>query len=400
MPSGGPQQDPRLQRRVVAAAAPGRRVRRRGSPASLAPPLTVGQRSPAELVDRYQLACRPVRDLIVDYLQERQPAAGLPQPGYPRPAAGPELLGRPGAPSSRHRQPAPAAGRRRRLEAAAAQPGPGGSRARRRAAADLAATTLTPVRAFYLDLACPGPRRTRPAGGRGPFPARSASEHIEPRKDKRRRKSRMDAGPASGSPSCRSWPAPSPARHARRPSRWRRPRPPRPAQPFTAAGQTPHPLRGPAWPAAGSGATTATASRHDLTGRRPRVLDMGDRRGAAGDRHPGRGTHRADPPQPDPVPAARHRRTGAAAADRPVQDRHRTAPARLPRPRRRPVRDHHPGPRTGRERSRWSPPTTSTSRSGCPRHRCCSSGAAAPSSGRSPPAPSGTCSTRHSAAPG
>ncbi|MEV5240167.1 tyrosine-type recombinase/integrase [Streptomyces cinnamoneus] len=33
-----------------------------------------GQLTPAELVDRYQLACRPVRDLIVDYLCERQPA--------------------------------------------------------------------------------------------------------------------------------------------------------------------------------------------------------------------------------------------------------------------------------------------------------------------------------------
>ena len=29
---------------------------------------------PGELVDRYQLHCRPVRDLIVDYLAERQPA--------------------------------------------------------------------------------------------------------------------------------------------------------------------------------------------------------------------------------------------------------------------------------------------------------------------------------------
>ena len=27
-----------------------------------------------ELVDRYPLACRPVRDLIVDYLRERQPS--------------------------------------------------------------------------------------------------------------------------------------------------------------------------------------------------------------------------------------------------------------------------------------------------------------------------------------
>jgi hypothetical protein len=35
---------------------------------------TAGQLTPEELVDRYQLRCRPVRDLLVDYLRERQPA--------------------------------------------------------------------------------------------------------------------------------------------------------------------------------------------------------------------------------------------------------------------------------------------------------------------------------------
>ena len=34
----------------------------------------LGQRSPAELVDRYQLRCAPVRDLLVHYLTERSPA--------------------------------------------------------------------------------------------------------------------------------------------------------------------------------------------------------------------------------------------------------------------------------------------------------------------------------------
>ena len=34
--------------------------------------ITVGQRTPAELIDRFELACRPVRDLLVDYLSERQ----------------------------------------------------------------------------------------------------------------------------------------------------------------------------------------------------------------------------------------------------------------------------------------------------------------------------------------
>ena len=35
---------------------------------------TTGPRSPDELIDRYRLRCRPVRDLLVDYLRERQPA--------------------------------------------------------------------------------------------------------------------------------------------------------------------------------------------------------------------------------------------------------------------------------------------------------------------------------------
>jgi len=33
-----------------------------------------GQLTPAQLIDRYDLACRSVRDLLVDYLSERQPA--------------------------------------------------------------------------------------------------------------------------------------------------------------------------------------------------------------------------------------------------------------------------------------------------------------------------------------
>jgi integrase len=35
---------------------------------------TAGQRTPEELIDRHQLTCRPIRDLLVDYLRERQPA--------------------------------------------------------------------------------------------------------------------------------------------------------------------------------------------------------------------------------------------------------------------------------------------------------------------------------------
>ena len=43
------------------------------APARLRELRTGGQKTPGELIDRYQLACRPVRDLLVDYLRERQP---------------------------------------------------------------------------------------------------------------------------------------------------------------------------------------------------------------------------------------------------------------------------------------------------------------------------------------
>jgi hypothetical protein len=35
---------------------------------------TAGQRTPEEMIDQHNLACRPIRDLLVDYLRERQPA--------------------------------------------------------------------------------------------------------------------------------------------------------------------------------------------------------------------------------------------------------------------------------------------------------------------------------------
>jgi Phage integrase family len=45
-----------------------------GAPAVLRELRAAGQRTPAELIDRYGLTCRPLRNLLVDYLKERQPA--------------------------------------------------------------------------------------------------------------------------------------------------------------------------------------------------------------------------------------------------------------------------------------------------------------------------------------
>ena len=44
------------------------------APATLRELRTLGQRTPEQLIDRYGLVCQPIRDLLVDYLKERQPA--------------------------------------------------------------------------------------------------------------------------------------------------------------------------------------------------------------------------------------------------------------------------------------------------------------------------------------
>ncbi len=45
-----------------------------GAPPTLRALRTAGQPSTEELIDRYRLSCRPIRDLLVEYLRERQPA--------------------------------------------------------------------------------------------------------------------------------------------------------------------------------------------------------------------------------------------------------------------------------------------------------------------------------------
>jgi len=106
----------------------------------------VGQRTMAELVDRYPIACRPVRDLLVRYLEERAPAMDYAS----LPALARRLVGLFWCDLERHHPgistlqlpPEVAAGwRRRALLRADGRP--------RRDAVNL----FTSVRAFYLDLA-------------------------------------------------------------------------------------------------------------------------------------------------------------------------------------------------------------------------------------------------------
>ena len=63
--------------------------------------LFTGQLTVEQMVDRYDLACRPVRDLLVDYLRERQPAHRLQHPDELGDRAGAVVLERPGGPPSR-----------------------------------------------------------------------------------------------------------------------------------------------------------------------------------------------------------------------------------------------------------------------------------------------------------
>ena len=361
---------------------------------------------PSELIDRYQLACRPVRDLLVDYLRERQPAldyTSLEQLG--------RLLGNCSGPTSSATTPASTA-----CTCPPRSPPPGSSgcgpsedrhqRRRRQDRIDAERIShrecLTPVRAFYLDLAqwavedparwapwvapCPvGAEEINQAQGQAapqvpdgrPHPrtaARPAGPGPQRRPAARRRAARCCTPPAHARP--------GDDLHRRRPD-------PDPRGRRSAARQD-----------LGRRPGHRQAPRPDHRGR-PRVLGLGRRRGAARHRHPrSRNSLRAHPPQPGPVPAAHHRRARAAAADRPVQDRRRTAPGRQPRTRRRARRHHQPGPRHQPAPSPSSPPTTSTSASGCRPPRCCSSAASAPRTGPSAPPPSATCSPPRSPAPG
>ena len=148
-----------------------------------------GQLSPGQLIDRYDLACRPVRDLLVDYLCERQPGVDFTTL---------ESISRhlgllfwkdlethhPGIASLRL-APDVAAAWKQRVQTTV---GRVGAEAKRRK--DLAGC-LNAVRAFYLDIAqwaTEDPARW--AHWAVPCPVRA--DDVRARKERSHRKSRMD----------------------------------------------------------------------------------------------------------------------------------------------------------------------------------------------------------------
>jgi integrase len=155
-----------------------------------------GQLTPEQLIDRYDLACRPVRDLLVDYLRERQP--GLDFNSLTSLAS---HLGRlfwkdlenhhPGI-ASLNLAPDIATAWKQRIQTKAARTSNGDSGAGEvRSPRSDVASCLIAVRAFYLDIAqwaAEDPARWAMWAVRCPI----RPEDVQSRKERGHRKSRMD----------------------------------------------------------------------------------------------------------------------------------------------------------------------------------------------------------------
>jgi integrase len=151
-----------------------------------------GQLSAEQLIDRYDLACRPVRDLLVDYLRERQPGIDYSTLTGLAATLGlwfwKDLEARHPGISSLKLPPDVAAGWKRRIQTRTARTAGGGERAVTREAAS---GILTGVRGFYLDLAqwaLDEPARWGPWAV--PCPIRDSD--IQHKKQQSRTKARMD----------------------------------------------------------------------------------------------------------------------------------------------------------------------------------------------------------------
>lgn len=154
-----------------------------------------GQPTCEQLIDRYAIACQPVRDVLVDYLRERQAAvdfSSLQRFAY--------LLGKlfwadieahhPGIDSLKLPRDVAAAWKQRVMTKTRAQ-APGGGTAQVVSARLDGRSVLTTVRSFYLDIAewaDDDPTRWGAHAVRCPVSASEASH----KKDRSRRKSRMD----------------------------------------------------------------------------------------------------------------------------------------------------------------------------------------------------------------
>ena len=309
------------------------------APATLREVRHAGQRTPGELID--STASPAVRSATCWWNTCRSGSPRWTTAAWrPRHISSPAVLERPGNSPPRDRQPGPAARSRRCVEGTAAllhqdRHIPGRAKLTVQQPRLNYQECLIPVRAFYMDLAqwaVEEPARW------GPWvtPCPVKGSEVTRRKARRRLKSRIDARTRERLPVL-----PVLVRRVtgQRKATEALPSAARTRQPgatFTAAGQTltravikrPALTAGKVW-----AHDLATGTRHDLTLEEDHAFWAWATVEPPPDRHPHRRTATAQSPQPRAVPSAVHRRTGAAAADSPVKNRRRAAPARQPRTR-------------------------------------------------------------------
>ncbi len=232
-------------------------------------PQVQGQLTAGQLIDRYDIACRPARDLLVDYLRERQP--GVDYRTLMGLAYGLGLLfwkdlenHHPGIDSLRL-APDVAAAWKQRIQTKAARPAAAAGEAVPAAIPRSAvAGYLTMVRAFYLDIAqwaAEDPARWGPWAA--PCPIRPGDNTH--RKERSRRKSRMDRRTRERLPVLPLLAAAAYQARTDTAARLQAARAARPGELFTAAGQT---LRRSVLVKPGTriwGEDPGTAARRDLT---------------------------------------------------------------------------------------------------------------------------------------
>ena len=167
-----------------------------------------GQPSCEQLIDRYRIACRPVRDVLVDYLRERQPAVDFSIPADTWPTCSASCFGpiwRPTTPAST-RCSCPATSPRPGSSACSPAPedhhGDGGPGQTGRGWTGAA---CSPRYGPSTSIWPSGPTTTRPAGGRGRCAARSAPATPPTRRTAHTASPGWTTAPANGCRCCRRW---------------------------------------------------------------------------------------------------------------------------------------------------------------------------------------------------
>ena len=198
-----------------------------------------GSSLPAQLIDRYDLACRPVRDLLVDYLRERQPR--LDYTSLTTLAAHLGLLfwkdleqHHPGI-NSLDLPPEVAAAWKQRIRTKPATASEGDVAGRAPRFAQQAACTPSGLSTSTL---LPGRPRTRPGGAGGRSAARSGRVTSLTVRNAVTVSLGWISGPANVSRRSRLWPPPSIRAAGTPPTCSPPPAAPADGEQFTAAGQT------------------------------------------------------------------------------------------------------------------------------------------------------------------